>query len=96
MASQEEATQASDLTFPAANVDKDLSVQNNKSLEVDPKSSEVATSLEIEQQAEVEQKGKEKKKKDALQTLKTTILVSAVIVAVAGVVFAVTKKLREK
>lgn len=50
----------------------------------------------LKQQAEVEQKGKEKKKKDALQTLKTTVLVSAVIVAVAGVVFAVTKKLREK
>ena len=48
MASQEKATEASDLTFPAADVDKDLSVQNNKSLEVDPKSSEVATSLEIE------------------------------------------------
>ena len=48
MASHEKATEASDLTFPAADVDKDLSVQNNKSLEVDPKSSEVATSLEIE------------------------------------------------
>ncbi|KAK7858960.1 uncharacterized protein LOC112010822 [Quercus suber] len=97
MASPEKATETSDLTFPATNVEKDLSVQNNKSLEVDPISSEVATSLEIEQQAEVEQKEKDKKKKkDALQTLKTTILVSAVIVAVAGVVFAVTKKLREK
>ena len=50
----------------------------------------------LKHQAGVEQKEKEKKKKDALQTLKTTIVVSAVIVAVAGVVFAVTKKLREK
>ncbi|KAF3961893.1 hypothetical protein ACB098_09G055700 [Castanea mollissima] len=96
MASQDQATATSDLTFPEADVDKDLSVQNNKSLEVDTISSKVATSLEIEQQAEAEQKEKEKKKKDALQTLKTTVLVSAVIVAVAGVVFAVTKKLREK
>lgn len=48
MASQDQATAASDLTFPAADVDKDLSVQNNKSFEVDTISSEVATSLEIE------------------------------------------------
>lgn len=46
---------------------------------------------------QVEEKKKEaKKKKDGLQTLKTTILVSVVVVAVAGTVFAVTKKLREK
>jgi ABC-type sulfate transport system permease component len=50
----------------------------------------------LKQQAEIEQKRKERKKEEALQTLKTTILVSAAIVAVAGVVCAVAKKLREK
>ncbi|GMY25246.1 hypothetical protein FCV25MIE_20488 [Fagus crenata] len=89
-------TEASDLTFSAANIDKELNPQKNKNFEVDTISSEMATSLEIKQQAEVEQKEQENKKKDAFQTLKTTILVSAVVVAVAGAVFAVTKKLTEK
>lgn len=49
------------------------------------------------QQIQVEEKKKEtKKEEDELHGLKTTILVSAVILAVAGAVFAVTKRLREK
>lgn len=42
---------------------------------------------------------KEKKqcaKKDPMQTLKTTIIVSGVILALAGGVFAITKKMKEK
>ncbi|XP_059446991.1 uncharacterized protein LOC132178565 [Corylus avellana] len=93
----DEATEDSDLTFPAADVDKELHPGENQNFEGDPISSEVATSSENKkEQAELEQKKKEKRKKEALQTLKTTILVSAAIVAVAGVVCAVTKKLREK
>ncbi|XP_062152700.1 uncharacterized protein LOC133860990 [Alnus glutinosa] len=93
----DEALEASDLTFPAADVDKELRPGGeNKNFEVDTISSEVATSSETKQQAEIEEKRKERRKKEALQTLKTTILVSAAIVAVAGVVCAVAKKLREK
>ncbi|KAE8023367.1 hypothetical protein FH972_009073 [Carpinus fangiana] len=95
----DEATEDSDLTFSAADVDKELHPGESQNFEVDPISSEVATSSSSEikkEQAELEQKKKERRKKEALRTLKTTILVSAAIVAVAGVVCAVTKKLREK
>jgi len=34
--------------------------------------------------------------RDPVQALKTTLIVSGVILAVAGAVFAVTKKMREK
>lgn len=50
----------------------------------------------LKRQTEEKKKEAKKKKVDALQTLKTTILVSVAVVAVAGTVFAVTKKLREK
>lgn len=52
----------------------------------------------LKQRAEAEDnKKKEKKEKnEAAQTLKTTIIVSGVIVALIGAIFALTKKLREK
>jgi len=50
----------------------------------------------LKEQAKANQEKKEGKKRDALQTLKSAIIVSGIIVAVAGVAFAVTKKLREK
>lgn len=51
----------------------------------------------FKERVEAEEKEKEREKKDdALQTLKTTIIVSGVILAVAGAVIAITKKLREK
>jgi len=50
----------------------------------------------LKEQAMAKQEKKEGKKKDVLQTLKSAIIVSGIIVAVAGVAFAVTKKLREK
>lgn len=40
-------TEASDLTFSAANIDKELNPQKNKNFEVDTISTEMATSLEI-------------------------------------------------
>ncbi|XP_041025064.1 uncharacterized protein LOC121265479 [Juglans microcarpa x Juglans regia] len=89
------ATGASDSTFPAVDTDNELNPGTDKNFEVDPTSHDVATSLETKRQVE-EKKKEAKKKKDGLQTLKTTILVSVVVVAVAGMVFAVTKKLREK
>lgn len=39
---------------------------------------------------------KEQERKDALQSFKKAIIVSGIVVAVAGAVFAITKKIREK
>ena len=50
----------------------------------------------LKEQAEAKQKKKEREKKEALQTLKSAIIISGIIVAVAGAAFAITKKLREK
>ncbi|ESW34910.1 hypothetical protein PHAVU_001G191100 [Phaseolus vulgaris] len=88
---------SSDISFPSADLDEDLnSSGNNVHLEVDPVSSEVAATQKSKEQAMAKQEKKEGKKKDVLQTLKSAIIVSGIIVAVAGVAFAVTKKLREK
>lgn len=157
MASPKLAEAVSDSSdFPPADVDSELNPPTKKKgLEVDPISSEVATSLEIKvvfgahafksytfyytavkikmefllfyflkyltipfhwilechfihasqnvvycifkERVEAEEKQKARgKKDDALQTLKTTIIVSGVILAVAGAIIAITKKLREK
>ncbi|KAA8518566.1 hypothetical protein F0562_016040 [Nyssa sinensis] len=96
MASPEGTNGAADQAFPAADVDKELNPGQNKNFEVDPISSQVATSLQIKEQVEAAQKQKEQEKKDSLQTLKSAVIVSGIIVAVAGAVFAITKKLKEK
>ncbi|KAJ9181377.1 hypothetical protein P3X46_009514 [Hevea brasiliensis] len=83
-------------TFPPADVDKELHPGHNKKIEVDSVSSDIATSKHLKEQEEAKQKQKERDKRDAMQTLKKTILVSAVIAAVAGAAFAITRKLREK
>ncbi|CAL0318433.1 unnamed protein product [Lupinus luteus] len=74
----------SSATFPAADVVGELNPGINTEVEVDPISSEE------------EAKKKERKKNDTLQTLKSGIIISAIIVAVAGAAFAINKKLREK
>ncbi|XVE96411.1 hypothetical protein REPUB_Repub02eG0219500 [Reevesia pubescens] len=79
-------------TFPAADVKGGLNPGENKDFKVDSMSLD-GTSQEIKEGGgEQEKKGK----KDSLQMLKTAILVSAVVVAVAGAAFAITKKLKEK
>ncbi|KAE9605350.1 hypothetical protein Lal_00025585 [Lupinus albus] len=80
-------------TFPAADVVGELNPGINTEVELDPISSQVAASKE---QAEAKQKKKEMKKNDTLQTLKSGIIISAIIVAVVGAAFAINKKLREK
>lgn len=50
----------------------------------------------FKEQAEAKQKKNERQKKDALQTIKSAIIISGIVVAVAGAAFAITKKLREK
>lgn len=47
-------------------------------------------------QQNLEKKINAKANRDAAQTLKKTIIISAVIVAVAGAAFAITKKMKEK
>lgn len=86
----------SDETFPVADVQGELHPAQNKDFQVDPVSSDVATSLEYKEQAEAIRKKKDREKKDALQTLKSAIIVSGAILAAAGAVFVITKRLKEK
>ncbi|RVW48152.1 hypothetical protein CK203_073482 [Vitis vinifera] len=84
----------SDETFPVADVQGELHPAQNKDFQVDPVSSDVATSLEYKGRGD--KKEKDREKKDALQTLKSAIIVSGAILAAAGAVFVITKKLKEK
>lgn len=56
----------------------------------------VSKMLVLKEQAEAARAQREMEKKDALQTLKSAIIVSGIVVAVAGAIFAITKKLKEK
>ncbi|CAH8362607.1 unnamed protein product [Eruca vesicaria subsp. sativa] len=80
-------------TFPEGNAEAELNPGQNQSLQVDPVSSEIA-SEKIQQN--LERMENAKAKRDATQTLRKTIIISAVIVAVAGAAFAITKKMKEK
>ncbi|KAI3447455.1 hypothetical protein Pfo_004120 [Paulownia fortunei] len=86
---------ASSEAFPAADAEKELNPGMDRDFQVDPKSADVATTKEIEEQIKAK-KQEEQEKKDALQSLKTALIVSGIVVAVAGAVFAITRKLREK
>ncbi|KAG7560613.1 hypothetical protein ISN45_Aa05g021250 [Arabidopsis thaliana x Arabidopsis arenosa] len=79
-------------TFPEGDAEAELNPGQNKNFEVDPVSSEIAAE---KVQKIVEKRENAKAKRDAAQTLKKTIIISAVIVAVAGAAFAITKKLKE-
>ncbi|XP_020211681.1 uncharacterized protein LOC109796418 [Cajanus cajan] len=85
-----------DLSFPPVDIDGELNPGHDTNFHEDPISSEVSVTKYLKEQEGIQQKKKEKKKKDALQTLKSAIIVSGIVVAVAGVAFAITKKLREK
>ncbi|KAJ7971569.1 putative Transmembrane protein [Quillaja saponaria] len=87
----------SDKKFPPADIDGELNPGKQKSFEVDPISTKVETTKEIKkEEAEATRKKNEREKKGAMQTLKSAIMVSGIVVALAGAVFAITKKLREK
>ncbi|CAN8278992.1 unnamed protein product [Cochlearia groenlandica] len=79
-------------TFPEGDAEAEVNIGNNKSFEVDPVSSEIAS----EKIQKLERKENAKAKRDAVQSLKKTIIISAVIVAVAGAAFAISKKMKEK
>ncbi|XP_047154021.1 uncharacterized protein LOC124825455 [Vigna umbellata] len=85
--------QNSDLTFPPADVVGELHPETNTNVQIDPTSSEVTAYKETKAQNEVKD---EKEKKDALQTIKSAIVISGIVVALAGAAFAIAKKLREK
>ncbi|ESQ45237.1 hypothetical protein EUTSA_v10010896mg [Eutrema salsugineum] len=88
------ATDGTDTTaFPEGDAEAELNPSQNTSFEVDPVSSEIASD---KVQQNLERKEAAKARRDAAQTLKKTIIISAVIVAVAGAAFAITKKLKEK
>ncbi|CAD5325618.1 unnamed protein product [Arabidopsis thaliana] len=79
-------------TFPEGDAEAELNPGQNKNFEVDPVSSEIASE---KVQKIVEKRENAKAKRDGARTLKNTIIISAVIVAVAGAAFAITKKLKE-
>ncbi|RAL44598.1 hypothetical protein DM860_003357 [Cuscuta australis] len=85
-------------TFPAADAEIELNPEKmNKEFQLDPVSSKLASDLENKEREEAGKRAREKERKDeAMQRLKTAVLISAAAVAVAGAVFAITKKLREK
>ncbi|XP_019082485.1 PREDICTED: uncharacterized protein LOC109125295 [Camelina sativa] len=79
-------------TFPEGDAAAELNPGQNKNFQVDPVSSEIASE---KVQKIVEKRENAKAKRDGTKTLKKTIIISAVIVAVAGAAFAITKKLKE-
>ncbi|KAI3987360.1 hypothetical protein MKX01_003110 [Papaver californicum] len=84
---------AADAKYPEADVDGELHPGNTDgSLQEDSVSAQLTSSKEIKEQAEVEEK---RKKEDAIHKVTSTVIISGVIVAVIGAIFAVTKKLRE-
>ncbi|KAF5201059.1 hypothetical protein FRX31_009352 [Thalictrum thalictroides] len=96
---------SSDETFPAVDVNGELYPGVTNNFPVDPVSSEIHTSKKLKEQAEAEEKkSREMKKKkwehggdvDGHKKLKSTVLISGVVVAVIGAIFALTKKMREK
>ncbi|KAL6514351.1 hypothetical protein OROHE_019093 [Orobanche hederae] len=91
---------ASSGAFPSVDAEKELNPGVDKDFQVDPISSDVAKTKEIEEQIKAKkielEEHKQKKKKESMQSLKTTLIVSGIIVAVVGAVFAITKKLKEK
>ncbi|XP_004246505.1 uncharacterized protein [Solanum lycopersicum] len=83
-------------SFPAVDAEKELNPQTNKEFQVDSVSSQVASSLEKEAKEKLDKMKNEKDRKDAIQNFKTAMIISGVVVAVAGAIFAITKKLRER
>ncbi|KAL6585469.1 hypothetical protein OROMI_002113 [Orobanche minor] len=91
---------ASSEAFPPVDAEKELNPGVDKDFQLDPISSDVAKTKEIEEQIRAKkielEEHKQKKKKESMQSLKTTLIVSGIIVAVVGAIFAITKKLKEK
>ncbi|KAG6433912.1 hypothetical protein SASPL_105531 [Salvia splendens] len=78
--------------FPAADLEKELHPGSNKEFEV---SSAVHKNKQEQEQKPLAER-KEQETEDALHNFKKTITISVIVLAFAGAVFAVTKKIREK
>ncbi|WCJ34294.1 hypothetical protein M5689_015610 [Euphorbia peplus] len=89
------ATETDISTFPAADVEKELDPSKNKEFETDSVSSEIEATKEIKERDAIIKKKKEVEKKNNMQSLKTTFIVSAVIVAIAAAAIAITNKLKQ-
>ncbi|KAK6942594.1 hypothetical protein RJ641_027971 [Dillenia turbinata] len=85
--------EASDHSFPPADAGAELNSGQHENFAVDPISADVAP---FKEEAKVAKKTKEQQKKDAMHTLKSAIIISGIVAALAGAVFAITKKLKEK
>ncbi|KAF9598248.1 hypothetical protein IFM89_026079 [Coptis chinensis] len=93
-----------DMAFPEDNINGELNPGATSNFPVDPVSSHIHTSKKLKEQVEAEDRRKremEKKKKwkdndDCHKKLKSTVLISGVVVAVVGALCALTKKLRER
>ncbi|CAJ2672721.1 uncharacterized protein LOC123903244 [Trifolium pratense] len=85
-----------DETFPSADLAGELNPGKNTHVEVDPISSEVASTKEMKEEAAANQKKKDIERKESLEKLKSAIIISGIVVALVGAAFAITKKLREK
>uniref|UniRef100_A0A803L2V6 Uncharacterized protein n=1 Tax=Chenopodium quinoa TaxID=63459 RepID=A0A803L2V6_CHEQI len=95
MANEETLADAmnNDATYPTTDVDGELNPGNNTEFEVDSMPSNMAKDLTKANKAQ----GKKKcAKNDPMQPMKTTIIVSGVILILAGAIFAINKKIREK
>ncbi|XP_039042063.1 uncharacterized protein LOC120180838 [Hibiscus syriacus] len=91
---EDEFSDAYSETFPAAGANAELNPGHDKDFKEVSLSSENNASRDIKGGAEPPQK--KKGRQNSMQTLKKAVLISTVAVAVAGVVIAITKKLKEK
>ncbi|KAK8632495.1 hypothetical protein V6N13_072886 [Hibiscus sabdariffa] len=91
---EDEFSDAYSGNFPAADANAGLNPSQDKDFKEVSLSSETSTSREIKRGADPPKK--KKGMKNSMQTLKTAMLVSAVVVAVAGIAIVITKKLKEK
>ncbi|KAK6944043.1 hypothetical protein RJ641_025145 [Dillenia turbinata] len=84
----EAVPEASDHSFPPADAGAELNPDQNENLPVDP--------ISADEEAKVAKKTKKQQKNDAMDTLKSAIIMSGIVAALAGAVFSITKKLKEK
>lgn len=81
---------ASSETFPVVDAQRELNPGMNWDFQVD------AAANEIKKHKTDAARKEQERKENTLRGFKTAIVVSAVIIAVAGAAFAISRKLREK
>ncbi|KAK1300701.1 hypothetical protein QJS10_CPB13g01566 [Acorus calamus] len=81
--------------FPEANAEEELNLNKPRKFPVDPVSSHLATSKKLKEQEDAEAEARARAREDAIQALKSAAIFSAVVAALAGAAFFVSKKWRE-